>query len=163
MPNFTLIADGLDVAPALAELAALPELYWTANHGNRADRLVALLGPDGRPRQRERLPAIWALIERVHAIAARDFGDSGTLDYARVGKLPPGHAIAPHADGHDGVRYRRYQIVLASGPAAVLVLDGESRNLGPGEAWQIDSSKIHSAVNHDPVPRIIILFDSRAA
>jgi hypothetical protein len=163
VPNFTLIADGLEVAPALAELAALPELYWAANHGMHADRLVALLGPDGRQRQRERLPAVWALIEQVHAIAAREFGDIGTLDYARVGKLPPGRAIAPHADGHDGVRYRRYQIVLASGPAAALVLDGESRNLKPGEAWQIDSAKIHSAVNHDPVPRIVILFDSRAA
>jgi hypothetical protein len=163
VPNFTLIADGLDVAPALAELAVLPEIYWAASHGDRADRLVPLLGPDGRQRQRERLPAVWALVEQVHEVAARDFGDSGALDYARVGKLPPGHRVAPHADGHDGVLYRRYQIVLASGPTAALVLDGEGRNLEPGQAWQIDSSKIHSVVNSDPVPRIIILFDSRAA
>jgi hypothetical protein len=163
VPNFTRIADGMDVAPALAELAALPDLYWAASHGDRADRLVALLGPDGRQRQRDRLPAVWALVEQVHAIAARDFGDLAALDYARVGKLPSGHRVAPHADGHDGISYRRYQIVLASGPTAALVLDGESRNLKPGEAWQIDSRKIHSVVNSDPVSRIIILFDSRAA
>jgi len=160
VPNFTLIAEALDVAPALAELAALPELHWTANHGD-ADLLVALLGPDGRRRQLERLPAAWALIEQVHAVAASRFGDAGAIDYARVGKLPPGRRIAPHADGHDGVRHRRYQIVLASGAGAALVLDGESRNLKPGEAWQIDASKVHAAANPDPVPRVILLFDSR--
>ena len=162
MQNFILIADRLDVAPALAELAALEDYYWAANHGD-ADLLVALLGPDGRRRQLDRLPSVWALIERVHAIAARDFGDTGAIDYARAGQLPPGRSIAAHADGHDGIRHRRYQIVLASGPTAELVLDGESRNLKPGEAWQIDTVKVHSAANPDPVPRINLLFDSRAA
>ena len=161
MPNFTLIADGLEVAPALAELAALPAIYWSPIHGD-ADLLVALLGPDGKRRQEGRLPSVWALIEQVHAVAGRDFGDKGAIDYARVGKLPPGKQVAPHADGHDGVRHRRYQIILASGPGATLVLDGESRNLRAGEAWQVDTSKIHWAANPDPVPRINILFDSRA-
>lgn len=160
-PNFTLIAEGLDVARALQQLAALPAIYWSANHGD-ADFLVPLLGPDGRRRQEERLPAIWALIEQVHAIAARDFADRGAIDYARVGKLPSGRLVPPHADGHDGVRHRRYQIMLASGPEAALVLDGESRHLKPGEAWQIDTQKIHSVANPDPEPRINILFDSRA-
>lgn len=161
MPNFTLIAEGLEVGPALAELAALPGLYWTATHG-AADLLVPLLGPDGRRRQQDRLPAVWALVEAVHAIAARDFGDGGAIDYARVGKLPPGHTVLPHADGHDGVTHRRYQILLASGPQAALVLDGERRQLKPGQAWQLDTRKIHSVANPDPVPRINILFDSRA-
>lgn len=161
MQNFTLIAEGLDVAPALRELAALPDIYWSPTHGD-ADLLVALLGPDGRRRQEERLPAVWALIGQVHALAARDFGDSGAIDYARVGRLPPGKKVAAHADGHDGIRHRRYQIMLASGPAAVLVLDGESRNLRAGEAWQIDTSKIHAAANPGPGPRINILFDTRA-
>ena len=161
MPNFVLIADALDVAPALGELAALPDLYWSAIHGD-ADLLVSLLGPDGRRRQEERLPSVWALIGQVHDAARRGFGDVGAIDYARAGKLPPGRAVAPHADGHDGVRHRRYQIILASGPDAALVLDGESRNLKAGEAWQIDTMKIHSAANPDPVPRINILFDTRA-
>ena len=160
MPNFLLIADGLDVAAALEELAALPDLYWHAAHGD-ADLLVSLLGPDGRRRQQERLPSVWALIGQVHDLARRDFGDNGTVDYARVGKLPPGRALAPHADGHDGVRHRRYQIILASGPDAAIVLDGGSRNLKAGEAWQIDTLKIHSAANPDREPRINILFDTR--
>ena len=159
--NFTLIAEGLEVGAALAELAVLPDIYWSAAHGD-ADLLVALLGPDGRRRQEERLPAVWALIDHVHGIAARGLGDTGVIDYARVGRLPPGKTVPPHADGHDGVRHRRYQIILASGPGATLVLDGERRNLKAGEAWQIDTSKIHSAANPDPVPRINILFDSRA-
>ena len=161
MQNFTLIAEGLDVAHALQELAALPAVYWSATHGD-ADLLVPLLGPDGRRRHQDRLPAIWALIGQVHAIATRDFGDRGAIDYARIGKLPPGRQVPPHADGHDGVSHRRYQIMLASGPGATLVLDGESRNLKPGEAWQLDTLKVHSAANPDPVPRINILFDSRA-
>ena len=161
MRKFILIANGLDVAPALAELAALPDIYWSPTHGD-ADLLVALLGPDGRRRQQETLPAIWSLIAQVHGIAARDFGDSGAIDYARVGRLPPGKQVAPHADGHDGVRRRRYQIILASGPGATLVLAGESRNLKAGEAWQIDTSRIHWAANPDPVPRLNILFDTSA-
>ena len=161
MRNFTLIADELEVGPALDELAALPDIYWSPTHGD-ADLLVALLGPDGRRRQEERLPSVWGLIEQVHAVARRDFGDFGVLAYARVGRLPPGKAIAAHADGHDGVRDRRYQIILASGPGATLVLDGESRNLKAGEAWQIDTSRIHSAANPDPVPRLNILFDTCA-
>lgn len=161
MDRFVPIAEGLETGPASAELGALPDIYWTAAHG-QADRLVPLLGPDGRRRQLERLPSVWALIETVHARAARHFGDTGEIDYARVGCLPPGGRVAPHADGHDGTLRRRYQIMLASGPTAEIVLDGESRNLRPGEAWQLDTSRIHWAVNHDAEPRISILFDSRA-
>lgn len=160
--RFILIAAGLETGAALAELALLPGLHWLALQGD-ADLLVPLLGPDGGRRQVERLPATWALIEQVHARAGREFGDKGALDYARVGKLPPGRGVAPHADGHDGIQRRRYQIILASGPGAALVLDGESRNLRPGEAWQIDTSKIHSAHNPDPVPRLNILFDTTRA
>lgn len=162
MDRFVLIARGLDPAAALAELAALPEIYWTAAHG-QADQLVPLLGPDGRRRQLERLASVWALIEAVHAQAARAFGDKGEIDHARVGRLPPGGRVAPHSDGHDGTLRRRYQIMLATGPMAEIVVDGESRNLRPGEAWQLDSARLHWAVNHDPVPRVNILFDSRAA
>ena len=156
------VASGLETGPALAELAALPAIYWAATHGD-ADLLVALLGPDGRRRQCDRLPAIWSLIEEVHALAARNLGDSGEIVYARVGKLAQGKSVAAHADGHDGVLHRRYQIILASGPNAALLLDGESRVLKPGEAWQLDTSRIHSAANPDPEPRINILFDSRVA
>jgi hypothetical protein len=160
--RFVHIASGLETGPALTELAALPDIFWAATHGD-ADLLVALLGPDGRRRQRDRLPTIWALIGQVHAIAARDFGDAGEIVYARVGKLAQGKEVAPHADGHDGILYRRYQIILASGPNAALVLDGESRVLNAGEAWQLDTSRVHSAANPDPEPRINILFDTRAA
>jgi Aspartyl/Asparaginyl beta-hydroxylase len=161
MENFLKIAEGLEVAPALSALARLNPIYWT-NIMSPTAPMVLLLGPDGRRRHTEALAEIWSLVEEVHARAVGGQGDRGAICYVRVGRLPPGDRVAPHADGHDGVVHRRYQIVLASGPKAAIVLGGEARSLGPGEAWQMDTSKIHWAENHDAVERVTIVFDTQA-
>jgi len=161
MENFIQIAEGLDVRPALAALARLDPAYWI-HLMSPTTPMVPLLGPDGSRRHTEALAEVWALIEEVHAHARRDRGDGGAICYARVGRLAPGNRVAPHADGHDGLVRRRYQIVLASGPTAAVVLGGEARSLGPGEAWQMDTSKIHWVENHDAVERVTIMFDTQA-
>jgi len=161
MENFIKIAERLDVRPALAALARLDPVYWI-NLMSPTAPMVPLLGPDGRRRHTEALAEVWTLIEEVHAHARRDRGDGGAICYARVGRLAPGDRVAPHADGHDGLVRRRYQIVLASGPTAAVVLGGEARSLGPGEAWQMDTSKVHWAENHDAVERVTIMFDTQA-
>jgi len=161
MENFVKIAEGLDTAPALAALAALDPCFWVNVLSDTA-RMVPLLGPDGRRRHGEALAEIWALIDAVHAQARRDFGDRGAIVYARAGRLPPGDRVLPHADGHDGVVRRRYQIVLQSAPEARIMLGGEIRSLAAGEAWQIDSSKLHSVVNDSETIRLVLVFDTEA-
>jgi hypothetical protein len=162
MESFVRIAAGLDIAPALAALSALDPVYWVGVSGLAAP-MVPMLGPDGRRRHTESLAAVWALIESVHGEAARKFGDTGAVYYARAGKLPPRERVLPHADGHDGAVRRRYQVILKSPPEALITLGGETRNLPAGEAWQIDTTKVHEVVNNGAEDRIILLFDTGPA
>lgn len=161
MDNFVKIAEGLEVAPALAELAALPDECWLELNpdGSRHIRLLA----GARERQFEtELPAVWRLIDGVRAILMAEHGDRGTLEHARVGRMPPGAGLSPHFDGIDGVRERRYQLALRSEPGVVLTVGGEEKCPRPGEVWQIDASRTHSVVNDSASDRITILFDTRA-
>jgi hypothetical protein len=162
VPNFTLIAEGLDVAPALAELAALPDYYWLQIN---ADKSVyfRLLKHDDTPVLEDELPETWRLIGQVRTILAEQHGDTGTFTHCRVGRMPPGEGLPPHYDGIDGIRHRRYQLALQSEPGVELIVGGELKCPRPGEAWRIEASRTHSVHNHSPVDRITILFDTVAA
>ncbi len=77
MQLFTLIAKGIDVAPALAE-ALRPELFWVCVDQAGCCN-VAMMQPGRERRMEAQLPACWALIDFVHGEAARRFGDRGRL------------------------------------------------------------------------------------
>ena len=159
MENFVKIADGLEISPALAELARHPE-YWIKIYSDDS-RFVPLLGADKSRLLEAELPETWRLIDYVRARAASNHGDRGTLSHARVGLMPPGCGLPPHFDGIDGYRERRYQLALQSQPGVELVVGGEMKCPRPGDAWQIDASRKHSVVNNSGVDRITILFDTR--
>jgi hypothetical protein len=158
MPPFTAIAEGLDVAPALAELAAHPE-YWMSPNANALLEIPLLSGDYARELQAD-LSQVWKLVDTAlaHAAAA---GDTGTLAYCRVGLIPPGAGIPPHFDGIDGVTVRRYQLALVSDPGVALTVGGETKCPNPGECWQIDVSQVHSVTNGSDTDRITLLFDTR--
>ena len=158
-PNFTLIAEGLEVAPALAELAALPEYYWLQINEARSVYL-RLLDNEGSPVLAAELPQTWRLIDRVRAILAERHDDSGSFTHCRVGRMPPGEGLSPHYDGIDGVKHRRYQLALQSEPGVELIVGGELKCPRPGDAWRIEASRTHSVHNHSPIDRITILFDT---
>lgn len=155
MENFVRIADRLPVAAALAALDAMPPIYWVQAMAD-GGRLLPLLGPDGRRRHEEALAEAWVLIDTVRATAR----DGGRIDYARAGRMPPGDRVLPHVDGHDGVARRRYQIILAAAPGAEITLGGEIRHLAAGEAWQLDTSKIHWVENRSDAERVVLVFDT---
>jgi hypothetical protein len=159
MPNFTIIAEGLDVAPALAELAALADYYWLQINQDKSV-YVRLLGPAGERVMEAELPETWRLIDRVRDILAADHGDAGRLSHCRVGLMPPGEGLPPHFDGVDGIAHRRYQIALQSMPGVELTVGGETKCPRPGEAWWIAASRTHSVYNNSPMDRITILFDT---
>jgi aspartyl/asparaginyl beta-hydroxylase (cupin superfamily) len=160
-PNFTAIAAGLDVAPALAELAARGE-YWVAL-GNDDLRTIPLLGVDDAPLLEAELPEIWRLVARLRAVLAAEHGDHGRLSHARIGLMPPGCGLPPHYDGIDGVRDRRYQLALQSQRGVALIVGGEHKCPRPGEAWRIEASRTHSVANDSARDRITLLFDTQAA
>jgi len=161
MENFLKIAEGLDVAPALAELALLPDYCWLRMNSDGAG-FVQLLAGELEWQFRDELPETWRLIDDLLAILAAEHGDRGRLVHARVGRMPPGWGLAPHFDGVDGLVRRRYQLALRSEPGVVLTVDGEALYPRPGDAWRIDASRVHSIHNGSNFDRIALLFDSGA-
>jgi hypothetical protein len=157
--NFQIIAAGLDVAPALAELAALADYYWLRINEDRSV-YVRLLDHDDSPLMVAELPEIWRLIGEARAILADQHGDSGALTHCRVGRMPPGEGLPPHFDGVDGIIRRRYQLALQSAPGVELMVGGETKCPRPGEVWRIEASRTHSVCNHSPIDRITLLFDT---
>jgi aspartyl/asparaginyl beta-hydroxylase (cupin superfamily) len=160
MERFVKIAEGLDVAPVLAELARHPEQWVRLNADESA--YIPLLGADDARQLEAELTEVWSLIDAVRQVAAADRGDYGALAHCRVGRIPRGGGLPPHFDGIDGVGHRRYQLALQSEPGAEISIGGETKCLKAGEAWQIDVSQVHSVHNHSDADRIIILFDTQA-
>src|SRR5688572_23425235 len=138
MAAFVKIAEGLDVAPALAELARLPDYCWVLINPDEGAFILLLAGQHER-QYCDELPETWRLIDRLRAILADAHDNRGRILHARIGRMPPGWGLAPHFDGVDGVIRRRYQLALQSEPGVVLTVDGEARHPLPGEAWQIDA------------------------
>jgi len=160
MERFVKIAEGLDVAPALAELALQPE-YWMRLNADEST-IIPLLGADNTRLLEAEFPEVWRLIDTVRQAASARHGDNGALVHCRVGRIPHGGGLSPHFDGVDGVRERRYQLALQAEPGAEITIGGESRCLKPGEAWWIDVSQTHSVHNASGTDRITILFDTLA-
>jgi hypothetical protein len=157
--NFVRIAENLDVAPALAELARQPDHHWIQLCADDLRYIPLLAGAAERQLEAE-LPEIWRLIDRLLFILAAEHGDRGRLSHCRIGRMPPGCGLPPHFDGIDGIVARRYQVALASEAGVTLIVGGESKWPRPGEAWWIDASRTHSVVNDSRADRITILFDT---
>jgi hypothetical protein len=158
VPNFTRIADGLDVTPGLGDIAAHPE-YWIQLGGD-ALLTIPLLNSEWERQLETELPEIWKLVDRLLAILAAEHGDTGRLCHARIGLMPPGAGLPPHFDGIDGITQRRYQLALRSEPGVTLIVGGEKRWPRPGEAWRIEASRTHSVRNDSGADRITLLFDT---
>lgn len=160
MENFVKIADGLDVGPALAEIAEARD-HWIHVNDNRLQFIMLISGLYERRMEAE-LPESWRLIDQVMAILARDPDHKGTLRSARIGRIPPGAFMPIHQDGIDGVSWRRYQIALQSEPGVSFTVDGEARRFLPGECWQFHAGRMHMVRNDSDVDRITILIDTIA-
>lgn len=151
------ITEGLDVAPVLAELRNCADHWFMLDLEMRQ---IPLIGAERARLMEDQLPSVWNLIDIVHGIAARDHGDRGSIDHARMGLLHPGEGITAHFDGMNGVCERRYHIAIQSDPGAELTVAGETICLKPGEAWWVDVSQVHSVLNKSSSDRILALFDT---
>ena len=159
MEPLVRIAEGLDVAPVLAELGRCADQWFMLDTEMRQ---IPLVGADHGRLMEAQLPSVWKLIDQVHAIASRDHGDRGRIAHARLGLLHPGEGVKPHFDGKDGVRERRYHIAIQSERGAELTIAGRNICFRPGEAWWVDVSQVHSVRNASGADRILALFDTCA-
>jgi hypothetical protein len=153
------IAAGLDVEPALAEIARYGDRWLEIAPGTRQ---INLIGPSRGRMLESRLGQCWALVDLVHAVAVERHGDHGQIAYARIGLMRPGEGVPHHFDGMDGDHDRRYQIALQSDPGADVTVDDCTLSFAPGEAWWLDVSRFHNVHNGSDSDRIVILFDTKA-
>ena len=177
-PRFTRIAEGIDVAPLLAELAAAPDMWLVDTSRQRKVRCqrdtqniflrVAKkpLPPGARnandvhesriARSAARFPRA---LEFCRQVAGRQGGELGR---ATLVALQPGGWVRPHVDGGAYYRVRdRYHLVLKSAGGSPLTAGGETAVMREGELWVFDNKAEHDARNRSDEPRIHLIFDVR--
>ena len=177
MKHFLCLAGGIDVIPALRELALQPEL-WDQNtlrtkHSNTAHGDVNdiwlwfndISGDVVDDIQTKPYPA-WgrlpALRQMVLDLIRRV--DGVQLGRVIVTRLRPGKAITPHVDGGaPATFYTRYQIALQSFPGAMFRCENEEVSFRSGEVWWVNNRVEHSVVNNSADDRIVCIVDIRSA
>lgn len=178
MENFKLIAQGVDVQPALAELAAHPDLWkvFTARQGTPGSphhdtECIVLRGPREVTKDAvfNDLAAHWlpylAFTPALHRAVSQCvacLGDVARLGRVMVVNLKAGGRIDRHADeGAYAEHYERFHLVLQSAPGNLFACGGGVIHMQPGELWQFDHRKGHEVANHSSEGRIHIIIDAR--
>lgn len=180
MNNLVKIAQGVDTAPLLLEIARQPKL-WNRHavrknapetpHAAMSD--IWLRYNDEKPFKESgdyskfndehdaifypewfalpsARPIVYSLMARVQAVR---------LGGVMITKIPPGARIEPHAD--DGWHAKYYNtklyVVLQSNPQCVNRVEDERIAMAPGEVWYFDNLKEHEVVNDGPDDRITLI------
>lgn len=179
MKNFLQVAHGVDVLPLLLALQHHPELWDKEDirktfaedspHREVSDILLRFSDPKskdiGDELVCENTPAMWVLPQArqlVMGLMARVEGVM--LGRVMVTRLGPGKRIYPHADvlGRYANTYKRFHIVLQSGPGCVFRAGDEQVQMRPGEIWDFNAHAEHEVVNGSAVERIHLIADIRA-
>ena len=176
MPNFTKIAQGVDIQPLLAELDAAPEMWLVDTSRQRKVRCQRHTRNIFLRVAKKPLPAGARNANDVHesriARSARKFpralaycesvaGDlGGTLGRATLVALQPHGQVFPHVDAGAYYRIRdRFHLVLRSAGGSPLAAGDERVLMRPGELWAFDNKARHWADNPSEEPRVHLIFD----
>jgi len=171
---FRLIKAGIDPAPFLAEIAAIPDAFdMQRGRQNkvavqREARAIPLRGLRasaiaGRKR-RDVHESRWTTISRQYPLARAFLEETALaldseLSRAKIVSLPPGHRVYPHVDRGEYYRLRnRYHLVLSSNGSWMRAGDEEQR-MRSGELWWFDNDQEHEAHNDGDCDRIHLIFD----
>lgn len=183
MRHFTLVNEGIDVAPVLAELAKCDDL-WNAHRARKdapgtphqAMDDLWLRFNDVAPFERGERP--WSEFSAEHTPInypgwyrlpslrpiifdlMRDV-EGEALYGVLITRIPPGGSIDPHSDDSFHVQLtEKFYLSLQSDPGAefhCIYNDGasaESLNPKPGEIWLFDNRKRHAVSNNSQTDRI---------
>lgn len=174
MSHFLHVAQGIDVAPLLAQLQAQPELF-----GVHPQRAMAQASPHQAmqdiwvryndiahlgPQFNDAHDAVWyPAYAALPALKPLIFGLMYHVGGERLGgvlitKLPAGGDIAPHVDeGWHAGYYEKFFIALQSEPGAVFRFPDGDIHARAGDCYWFDNSVMHSVHNHSPVDRIALI------
>lgn len=75
-------------------------------------------------------------------------------------KLPAGKNVLPHTDKLDYLgAVRRHHIAITTNDDVLFFVNHESKNMKPGECWEINNSMEHAVENNGTTDRIHLLID----
>lgn len=181
MKHFAKIAEGLNVAPALAQLAAQPEI-WGRNrerldvagspHAQTKDIWLRfrpqheLTSPEkyGEPHFAAFWPA-WHALPGLHPIVFDIMARVGAVYLGGIlmTRIPAGGAVLPHIDHgwHPEFNNTKAYVILKANPGCVNWCETEMVVMQPGEAWLFNNQVRHSVENHGPDERIAMVITMR--
>jgi hypothetical protein len=170
-PNFRRLLTGVEVRPALEELAAKPHLWsliqlrqQVAESAHLDTETIVLRGPETLTdvfdnidcadyAQIQELPAAVALIR--HAAEFLKMREVGRLMIVR---LAADGWIRPHVDEGAYARYfARFHLVLDSNPGCRFCCGEESAFMRAGELWWFNHQLPHSVLNQGPARTHLIM------
>lgn len=170
-PNFRRLIAGLDVRPALAELAAHPGLWELINlrqqyaeSAHVDTETIVLRGPTSIENLFDNLDCThYATIEQLRASFALVRHVMEFLKVREAGRimlvrLKAGGWIRPHVDEGAYARYyARFHLVLDSNPACSFRCGEERACMAPGELWWFNHQMTHSVLNMGPARTHLIM------
>jgi hypothetical protein len=161
-PNFRRLIAGLDVRPALEELAGHPELWELlqlrqqyAGSAHVDTETIVLRGPTSAENLFDNLDCVY--FESFHQLRAsfalfryvREFLKAREVGRVMIVRLKPDGWIRPHVDEGAYARYyARFHLVLDSNPACRFACGEEKATMAPGELWWFNHQKTHSVINN---------------
>ena len=174
--RFTRIAEGIDVAPFLSELATALDMWLVDTSRQRKVRCqrdtqniflrVAKkpLPPGARnandvhasrvARSASRFPRALEFCQRIANL------QDGELGRATLVALQPQGWVRSHDDAGAYYRVRdRFHLILKSPEGSPLTAKGENVVMREGELWAFDNKSEHEARNPSDEPRMHLIFD----
>lgn len=181
MNYFQKIAEGIDVGPALAQLAAHPDLW-----GEYPERINAPGSPHVqsndiwvrfRPRHELTAPVhygephfavfypAWEALPALHPMV---FGVMAAVSATYLGgilltRIPAGAAILPHVDRgwHPSIMDTKAYVILQANEHCTNRCGGETVIMRAGEVWLFENQITHSVENNGDIPRIALIVTMR--
>ena len=181
MPNFKLIAEGLNVQPLLDRLAAQPELWGRITDRQhfpgsphkdtetiylRWAKDRSLMGGFFDLTQRDHFETINALspeiFRLIQAAIEKIMGDvpqwDVTVGRVILTKMKPGGVITEHVDeGPYADRYDRFHVCMQG--VSCFGCGDVSQVMKPGEVWWFNHKLQHSVFNNQHIDRIHLIID----
>lgn len=176
-PGLTLIEQGIDVAPLLAELEANPQLWqeyaYRTNAKNSPHIKVADIwlryndlnkyAPNQMNEMMDEHDSVWYdAIDCLPSFKALAYMLMSTLQGERLGgmlisRLPPGASIAAHVDSQwHSLYYKKIHLIL-QGEDSLIYSGFETLRTKPGDLFHLDSSQFHGVANIGTDARISVV------
>lgn len=177
MPSIQHVTSGFDVAQAVEQIQAHPEVWNTHRerteaygtpHNGVSDIWVryndwsAYTG-DWHAFHEEHesvwypviatLPAVWSLCRKVKRHVGAD-----TLGGVLITKVPPGGRVEPHIDGGWHARhYDKYAVQLQGNQQQAFCFEDAELRAEPGDLYTFDNSRLHWVTNDSDSDRMTLI------